>query len=89
MMAKKDSDGKLYVTVADIRTAKPLANVAVDVNNYVGTPLASGKTDSNGQVIFNNPKSPFTVTAKLNKQTSYLKISEGTNLSTSHFEIGG
>ena len=89
MMAKKDSDGNLYVTVADIRTAKPLANVAVDVNSYVGTPIASGKTDTNGLVIFNNPKSPFTITASLNKQTSYLKISEGTNLSTSHFEIGG
>lgn len=89
MMAKKDTDGNLYVTVADIRTAKPLANVEVEVNSYVGIPLASGKTDSNGLAIFNNPKSPFTVSAKLNKQTSYLKISEGTNLSTSHFEIGG
>lgn len=89
MMAKKDSDGNLYVTVADIRTAKPIANVSVEVNSYVGTPIASGKTDSNGLVIFNNPKNPFTVTAKLNKQTSYLKLSEGTNLSTSHFETGG
>ena len=89
MMAKKDSDGNLYVTVADIRTAKPLANVSVELNSYVGTPITSGKTDSNGLIIFNNPKNPFTITAKLNKQTSYLKISEGTNLSTSHFEIGG
>ncbi len=89
IMAKKDTDNKLYVTITDLKTAKPLSNISVSVNNYVGTPLASGKTDSNGLIVFKDLKNPFTVTAKNNKQSSYLKISAGTNLSTSHFEVGG
>ena len=89
MMAKKDSANNLYLTVADIKTAKPVSNVNVEVRNYVGTPIASGKTDNNGNLVLKNINKAFVITAKQNKQTSYLKISAGTNLSTSHFEIGG
>lgn len=89
LMAKKDNTGKLYVTAADIKTGKPLSNVNLELTNYVGSSIATAKTDSNGQAVFNPGKTTFVITGRLNKQTSYLKISEGTNLSTSHFEIGG
>ncbi len=89
IMAKKDSSNTLYITVADIKTAKPLPNVDIIVNNYVGSTVSAGKTDSNGNLILRNIKNAFVITAKQNRQTSYLKISAGTNLSTSHFEIGG
>ncbi len=89
IMAKKDSSDSLYVTVTDLRTAKPVQNASLELTNYVGSVVGSGKTDANGNAVFENQKNTFVVTAKLNRQTSYLKISEGTNLSTSHFEIGG
>lgn len=89
LMAKKDNTGTLYIMASDMKTAKPLANVDIELTNYVGSTIAKGKTDSTGQAIFKTQKTAFVITAKNNNQTSYLKISEGTNLSTSHFEIGG
>lgn len=89
LMAKKDNTGALYVMATDMKTAKPLSGVSLELTNYVGTTIDKGKTDSSGQAVFNTQKTTFVITAKNNKQTSYLKISDGTNLSTSHFEIGG
>ncbi len=89
LMVKKDNTGTVYVTAADLRTAKPLPNVNLELINYVGSVITTGKTDSNGQALFKTKQNAFIITAKLGNQTSYLKISEGTNLSTSHFEIGG
>lgn len=89
LMAKKDNTGSLYIMASDMKTAKPLSNVEIEVSNYVGTPIAKAKTDSTGQVVIKTQKTAFVITAKNNNQTSYLKISEGSNLSTSHFEIGG
>lgn len=89
LMAKKDNTGALYIMATDMKTSKPLSGVSIELTNYVGSTIDKGKTDSNGQVIFNPQKTTFLITAKYNKQTSYLKISDGTNLSTSHFEIGG
>ncbi len=89
IMAKKDSLDSIYVTVTDLKTAKPLQNVMLELTNYVGSHITSGKTDANGNAVFENQKGTFVICAKQNNQTSYLKLSEGTNLSTSHFEIGG
>ena len=61
----------------------------LELINYVGSVITTGKTDSNGQALFKTKQNAFIITARLGNQTSYLKISEGTNLSTSHFEIGG
>lgn len=89
IMAKRDNTGSLFVTVADIKKGKPLAGATVELRTYVGTPFATGKTDSNGNCMFTNADNTFVVTAKQGKQTSYLKIASSTSLSTSHFEIGG
>ena len=89
LMAKKDNTGALYIMATDMKTAKPLSNVEIELTNYVGSTIEKGKTDSSGQIIFKTQKTTFVISAKYNNQTSYLKISDGTNLSTSHFEIGG
>ena len=89
IMAKRDSSGSLFVTVADLRTAKPVSGAQVDLRSYVGTPFKSAKTDSSGSVFFPDADKTYVVTAKLGNQTSYLKIASSTSLSTSHFEIGG
>ena len=89
VMAKRDSSGSLFVTVADLRTAKPVSGAQVDLRTYVGTSFKSAKTDASGSVFFPDADKTYVVTAKLGNQTSYLKIASSTSLSTSHFEIGG
>ncbi len=89
IIAKRDVNNCLYVTVTDIRTAKPVPGADVTLKSYVGTTIASGKTDSKGTVIFPDSTKSYVIVASANRQTSYLKISYGTSLSTSHFETGG
>lgn len=89
IMAKRDSSGSLFVTVADLRTAKPVSGAQVDLQTYVGTSFKSAKTDASGSVLFTDADKTYVVTAKVGDQTSYLKIASSTSLSTSHFEIGG
>ena len=89
IMAKRDNTGELFVTVADLRSAKPVSGATVELRSFVGTPLASAKTDSSGNARFAAAERAFVVTAAQGKQTSYLKIASATALSTSHFETGG
>lgn len=90
LLAKKDVDGNLYVTAADLKTASPIASAEITLVNYVGRNLATEKTDSNGRAIFKNPGAEvFAVFAKKANQHSFLKLSSGTELSVSHFETGG
>src|SRR5574344_484871 len=89
IMAKKTTSGELYVTTADLLTATPIPNCDVALYSFIGRKIAGAKTDANGSAVFSNVDNAFVVTGTLNKQTSYLKLSEGNGLSTSHFEIGG
>lgn len=89
IIAKRDSSGKLFVTVADIKTAKPLSGIKVELKNYIGSSIASGKTNSDGNISLDDSDKTYIVVASNGKQASYLKISNSTSLSTSHFETGG
>ena len=91
IMAKATTSGKLYVTAADIRTAAPIAGADITLYSFIGKQLVSAKSDVNGSVVFplDYDRNSMFVTATYNKQTSYLKLSESTGLSTSNFEIGG
>lgn len=89
IMAKRDKSNKLFVSIADIKTAQPVSGANVELLSYVGGKIASAKTDSKGCVVFNDSSKVFIISATLNGQTSFLKIGTGNSLSTSHFEIGG
>ncbi len=91
LIAKRSSSGKYYVTVTDLRTAAPVKNAEVSLYSFVGKKLATGKTDENGNIAFGEAASLKTcvITASNGNCSSFLKISGGTSLSTSHFEIGG
>ena len=89
ILAKRDVNNSLYVTVADIRTAKPVPNAMVEIRTYAGRVISEQKTNSDGTVIFPDAEKSYIITASVNKQMSYLRIASGTSLSVSHFEIGG
>jgi uncharacterized protein YfaS (alpha-2-macroglobulin family) len=89
VMAKMAADGDLYVTAADLRTAGPIPSADISLYSFIGKKIGSAKADANGCAVFKNADKAVVVTASNGKQISYLKLSEGTGLSTSHFEIGG
>ena len=89
IMVKRTADKKLYVSVADIKTASPVKDAEIKLLSYVGTDIGSGMTDKEGRAVFNDNGKVFVISATKNGQTSYLKIANGTSLSVSHFEVGG
>lgn len=89
IMAKKTGSGDLYITATDLKTAKPLSGAAVTAYSFVGKQTASAQSDADGSVIFKNCGRASFISAAAAGQSSYLKLSEGTGLSVSHFETGG
>ncbi|MDO4507389.1 MAG: MG2 domain-containing protein, partial [Spirochaetales bacterium] len=89
LSAKKDNSGKLYVTASNLKDTQPVKNATISLYNYIGKKLAEEKTDGNGTVIFEYSENIEYLTGTAGNQTTYLKLSAGTELSISHFETGG
>ncbi len=90
LMAKQTSGGEWHIVATDLRTAEPLPGVAVELRAYQGQSVGSVTTDAKG---FAQAKalaaSPFYLIARKGKQVGYLKVSAGTALPVSHFDVGG
>ncbi|MBQ1671171.1 MAG: alpha-2-macroglobulin [Treponema sp.] len=87
--AKRTTDGTLYVTTTDIKNAEPTSGIQVTLYSYVGSVINQAKTDSNGCAKFADASNVHFIRASSNGQSSYLKIADGTSLSTSHFQTDG
>lgn len=89
LMAKIESDGKLFVNTSNLKTTEPINNLSIKVYNFIGKKIAEAKTDKAGRAVFEDANNAYTIVASDGKQISYLVINSGTALSTSHFETGG
>jgi hypothetical protein len=59
LLAKSDRLGKLLVSVSDLRTAQPKANVALSVRNYQNQVLAVAMSDVDGVATIETSSTPF------------------------------
>lgn len=89
LLAKRDQSGKMLVVTTDLRTAQPLAGVKVTAMNYQNQPMASEVSGSEGLINFRLKSAPFYLLADKGGHKGYLKVSQGTALPTSHFDVGG
>ncbi len=89
IIVKKGSDNDLTVLVNDILTALPLTEVEITVYDFQLQEIVKGNTDKNGSVKLACGRQPFLVTARKDKDRNYLKISEGSSLSVSSFDVSG
>ncbi len=89
IIAKGSDNGELKVVVTDMLTTKPLGTAEVEVFNYQTQSLASGKTDSDGIVSFKLKDAPFAVSVKKDNEKGYLRVDDGSSLSTTNFDVGG
>jgi alpha-2-macroglobulin len=89
MLAKRDQSGKMIVVTTDLRTAQPLAGVKVTAMNYQNQPVVSEVSNGEGLINFQLKTAPFYLLADKGRQKGYLKVSQGTALPTSHFDVGG
>jgi len=89
LIAKQDAHGNLHVVSTDLRDAKPLTGVELEVRNYQGQVLAEAVTDGKGFADVKLDKTPFLLVAKKFSDTAYLKLNARTALTVSHFDVGG
>lgn len=89
LIVKKADNQKMWTTVSDIMTAAPLAGVKVTAYNYQLREVGSGRTDAKGFADFQLSGKPFIVTATDGVSTSYLKVTDGKEKSTSLFDVSG
>lgn len=89
LIAKRGQSGKIHVVATNLATAKPMQGVSIEVFNFQNRKITSLTTNAKG---FSNAKlknTPFYLVAKKGKQKGYLKLSSGTALPVSHFDVGG
>ena len=89
LVAKRGADGKVHVAASAIDSATPLAGVALDIRNFQNQSIARAETGSDGLVSFDVKGVPFYLVAKKGGEIGYLKMSKGTALANSHFDVGG
>jgi len=89
LMAKRGTDNSLLLIATDLKTARPLPGVSLKVFNYQLQQVATTSTDSKGMAQLKIPDKAFMVEAQHHHQWAYLKLTDGTSLSVSQFEVSG
>ena len=89
LIAQYSGGDKLWVSVADLVSAKPRSAVRLDVYNYQLQKIGSGGTDLHGLAEIKLSGKPFAIIAKSGQSRGYLKLTDGSELSMSRFEVGG
>ncbi|MGP1438784.1 MAG: alpha-2-macroglobulin family protein, partial [Treponema sp.] len=89
LIVKKDVQDGVYVRVCDIRTGKIVEGAIVKAYSFAQREIASSKTDKEGSIFFENLKDVFFIQAEKDGSFAYLKVNEGSQMSTSHFAVDG
>lgn len=89
LIAKRGQSGKINVVATDLGTAEPMKDVGITIMNFQNRSMASLVTDAKGFANAKVNKTPFYLVATKGKQKGYLKLSAGTALPVSHFDVGG
>ncbi|MFN3874491.1 MAG: MG2 domain-containing protein, partial [Flavobacteriales bacterium] len=97
LIAKAGSDGGLLIAASDLKTAKPLSGVKIDVLDYQRKSMGQVVTDGEGLATLPATKhdlsrhggKPFLVMASKGSQRGYLRLDDGASLSVSGFDVEG
>ncbi|HET6227162.1 MAG TPA: MG2 domain-containing protein [Bacteroidia bacterium] len=89
MIAKRGTDGSMCFVVTNLITAKPMANIAIDIYDFQQQLMRTVKTNEEGMCEVKLTKKPFLLVAKNGSQRGYLKLNDGASLSLSAFDVSG
>jgi len=88
LISKIGTDNKLLVFTTSLSSASPIiANI--QVLDYQLKTVADGKSNSVGIFESKPADRPFLIIAESNGQKSYLKLDDGSSISTSNFDVSG
>ncbi len=89
IIAKMGTNKKVHVVTTAIDSVKPLNKVKLSIMNFQNQLMAKSATDNMGFAEISLSNRPFYIVAEKDGQKGYLKMTKGTALPTSHFEVGG
>jgi uncharacterized protein YfaS (alpha-2-macroglobulin family) len=89
IIAKGGNGTDLLVFITSLVTSEPMQGVQVEIYNYQNQLMEVKLTDQKGMVILPLEQKPFLLIAKEGSQRGYLRLDDGSALSTSMFDVGG
>lgn len=89
ILAKRDAVGGLLLTTTNLTTSEPESGVAITLMNFQNQPITEVVTDGDGMVRIEPEATPFYALARKGEDRGYLRLSAGSALVTSHFDVGG
>ncbi len=89
IIAKEGRDHKMYFAVTNLLSTKPESEVKLHLYNFQSQLIKTSKTDNDGFAKVQLKKKPFFLIAQKNNQFGYLRLDDGSSLSTSNFNVAG
>lgn len=89
LIAKRGNDNTMLVAVTDIRDAKPLSGVELELLDYQQQVIFSGRSDGDGFAKFELKRKPYLLVAKKDTERGYLKLDDGSSLPLGRFDVKG
>ena len=88
--AKRGSDDLVWISVSDLMTTEPVANITIAIYNEANDLISQVKTDQDGIAKINvKNENPAVVVAHSGKNKGYLRLKEEDALNLSRFDISG
>ena len=89
IIAKGGTDRAMLFAVTDLRTAKPIPDVVLELYNYQNQLITTLTTDRDGLAKVSPEHKPFLLVARQDRQRGYLRLDDGSALSLSRFDVSG
>ncbi len=89
LLVKRQPAGKLFIVATDLRTSEPMSGVNLTVMNFQDQEIGRARSNANGFAELDTRETPFYLLAEKRGGKGYLKLSKGTALPVSHFDVGG
>jgi len=89
IIAKGGTKTDLFVAVTSLVSTDPIGGVQVELYNYQNQLMEVKQTDQDGLVTIPLEQKPFLLIAKHGSQRGYMRLDDGSALSTSMFDVGG
>lgn len=89
LLAKRDELGSTLVTTTSLATSEPEAGVDVTFMDFQDRPIRTVTTGADGMARLDLDETPFYALAEKGEDRGYLRMSSGSALATSHFDVGG
>ncbi|RPD39095.1 alpha-2-macroglobulin family protein [Chitinophaga barathri] len=89
LIAKRGNDNTMVVAVTDIRDAKPISGVELELLDYQQQVIFTSRSDGDGFAKFELKRKPYLLVAKKDTERGYLKLDDGSSLPLGRFDVKG